>query len=88
MFTGIVEDVGIVKNITASGKSGKIRICANKVLEDVHLGDSIAVNGVCLTVCEIFQNEFVADGNSKGYQFKYINTKFKGKFGESNEFIF
>ena len=61
MFTGIVEDVGIVKNITASGKSGKIRICANKVLEDVHLGDSIAVNGVCLTVCEVFQNEFVAD---------------------------
>ena len=69
MFTGIVEEVGIVKNITASGKSGKIRICANKVLEDVHLGDSIAVNGVCLTffyistnsVCEIFQNEFVAD---------------------------
>ena len=31
MFTGIVEEVGIVKNITASGKSGKIRICANKV---------------------------------------------------------
>ena len=61
MFTGIVEEVGIVKNITASGKSGKIRICANKVLEDVHLGDSIAVNGVCLTVCEVFQNEFVAD---------------------------
>ena len=61
MFTGIVEEVGIVKNITASGKSGKIRICANKVLEDVNLGDSIAVNGVCLTVCEVFQNEFVAD---------------------------
>lgn len=61
MFTGIIEEVGIVKNITASGKSGKIRICANKVLEDVHLGDSIAVNGVCLTVCEVFQNEFVAD---------------------------
>ena len=61
MFTGIVEEVGIVKDITASGKSGKIRICANKVLEDVHLGDSIAVNGVCLTVCEVFQNEFVAD---------------------------
>ena len=61
MFTGIIEEVGVVKNITASGKSGKIRISANKVLEDVNLGDSIAVNGVCLTVCEVFQNEFVAD---------------------------
>ena len=61
MFTGIIEEIGVIKNITANSKSGKITILANKILEDTNLGDSIAVNGVCLTVSSINKNEFVAD---------------------------
>ena len=61
MFTGIIEELGVIKNITANSKSGKITILANKILEDTNLGDSIAVNGVCLTVSSINKNEFVAD---------------------------
>ena len=61
MFTGIVEEVGKVKKLTLNGHSGKIEIEAKKVLEDAHLGDSIAVNGVCLTVTKISGNSFEAD---------------------------
>ena len=46
MFTGIIEEVGTVRKIGG----GTLAIDAAKVIEDVHLGDSIAVNGVCLTV--------------------------------------
>lgn len=57
MFTGIIEEVGSVKNIGG----GKIEILADKVLEDVNLGDSIAVNGVCLTVVSFDEKAFKAD---------------------------
>lgn len=61
MFTGIIEEVGVIKNITANSKSGKITILASKILDDTDLGDSIAVNGVCLSVSGINKNEFVVD---------------------------
>ncbi len=57
MFTGIVEETGKIKAITNSS----ICISASKVLEDTKIGDSIAVNGVCLTVTDLKQNEFNAD---------------------------
>ena len=61
MFTGIIEEVGTVKRIQRSGSSSFIEIQAKKVLEDVHLGDSIAVNGVCLTVTYFGGGMFRAD---------------------------
>jgi len=61
MFTGIIEECGRVKSLTISGSSGKIIIGAFKVLEGTDIGDSIAVNGVCLTVTDIGRNEFTAD---------------------------
>lgn len=61
MFTGIVEELGTVKTLSVRGDSGKLRIHAKKVLADVRLGDSIAVNGVCLTVTSFSAQEFVAD---------------------------
>lgn len=61
MFTGIIEEVGIVSRIQRSGSSSFIEIQAKKVLEDVHLGDSIAVNGVCLTVTHFGSGLFRAD---------------------------
>ena len=57
MFTGIVEEIGIVKAIS----SNKITIECSKILDDIKLGDSIAVNGVCLTVTEFDANYFNAD---------------------------
>ena len=50
MFTGIIEEVGKIAQINKQGEFAVVTINASKVLSDVHLGDSIAVNGVCLTV--------------------------------------
>ena len=61
MFTGIIEDVGTVRAVQHSGSHSFIRIEAKTVLEDVHRGDSIAVNGVCLTVTQFDSMSFQAD---------------------------
>lgn len=62
MFTGIIEEIGIVKNIQKKDNSSILTIGASKVLEDTHIGDSIATNGVCLTVTTINNKEsFNAD---------------------------
>lgn len=61
MFTGIIEEVGTVKSIQKSAVSSFIQINADTVLSDAHIGDSIAVNGVCLTVTDLTGNYFQAD---------------------------
>lgn len=61
MFTGIIEETGIVERLELRGSSGRIRIRASKVLEETRIGDSIAVNGICLTVTDLAGNSFEAD---------------------------
>jgi len=61
MFTGIIEEVGKVKEINNTGDGAVIIIEANKVLKDVKLGDSISTNGVCLTVKEFNNTGFQVD---------------------------
>lgn len=61
MFTGIIEEIGTVKQVIRGDKSIVLEISAKKVLEDVKLGDSIAVNGVCLTVTTFSANRFTVD---------------------------
>lgn len=61
MFTGIIEEVGSVKLIQKGSVSSFIQINADTVLSDTHIGDSIAVNGVCLTVTDLTENSFKAD---------------------------
>jgi riboflavin synthase len=61
MFTGIVEELGIIRKISISGHSGSITIEASKVLEGTRIGDSIAVNGICLTVTSMASDSFTAD---------------------------
>lgn len=61
MFTGIVEELGIIQSLNMQGTSGSIRIQAKKVLENTKIGDSIAVNGICLTVTSMTGNGFTAD---------------------------
>lgn len=61
MFTGIIEGLGKVKRLTMKGADAVLEIEAGIGLEDVSLGDSIAVNGACLTVTSLQQNNFQAD---------------------------
>ncbi len=61
MFTGIVEEIGTVRMVTESGGSVVVEIGAKRVLEGTAIGDSIAVNGVCLTVVAVGADRFRAD---------------------------
>ena len=61
IFTGIIEELGVVISIAINGASGCITIKANNVIEGTQLGDSIAVNGTCLTVTSINSDGFSAD---------------------------
>ncbi|MBM6619937.1 riboflavin synthase [Bacillus suaedaesalsae] len=61
MFTGIIEEIGIVERMVQQGEAIVLTIQANKILTDVHLGDSIAVNGVCLTVTSFTNHRFSVD---------------------------
>lgn len=61
MFTGLVEEVGRVEKLQVQGDAVRLSIAATTVLGDAQLGDSIAVNGVCLTVAELGENAFTAD---------------------------
>ena len=61
MFTGIIEELGTIRDIKISGSSGIINIAADKVIQGTQIGDSIAVNGVCLTVTRLNSGGFTAD---------------------------
>lgn len=61
MFTGIVEEVGRVESIVRSSNLLTLKIKCKKVLKDLTIGDSIASNGVCLTVKDFGQDFFQAD---------------------------
>lgn len=61
MFTGIVEELGRVRFLSLQGSSGQIGIQAKTVLDGTKVGDSIAVNGVCLTVTALRPDGFTAD---------------------------
>ncbi len=57
MFTGIIEEVGRLKSLDG----GRIEISCTKILSDMKIGDSVAVNGICLTVVDFGENFFAAD---------------------------
>jgi len=61
MFTGIIEEIGTVRSLRRGAKSFTLEIEAGKVLEGTHVGDSIATQGVCLTVTRLDKNIFSAD---------------------------
>ena len=61
MFTGIIEELGSVRGIEERGENARIVISAKVVTEGTNHGDSIAVNGVCLTALDIHDDSFVAD---------------------------
>ena len=61
MFTGIIEEVGKVSSIRTEDASIRLQIQTKEILKDIHIGDSIAVNGICLTVTKYDTDSFCAD---------------------------
>ena len=61
MFTGIIEELGKVRDLEHRGENARLVIEAHIVIEDTKHGDSIAVNGVCLTTLDIQKDSFAAD---------------------------
>ena len=61
MFTGIIEEIGTIAEVQPISNGITVKIRATTVLEDIKIGDSIAVSGPCLTVRDLEQNAFVAD---------------------------
>lgn len=61
MFTGIIEEKGTIERIESGAKSCRLTVKADKIFDDLKLGDSVAVNGVCLTAAQINKPYFTAD---------------------------
>ncbi len=61
MFTGIIEEKGMISRIERTARKARLIIRAENILSDVHLGDSIAVNGICLTVIRYEETTFTVD---------------------------
>lgn len=76
MFTGIIEEIGEISSITKS----TITIKSKTVLEDAKLGDSIAVNGVCLTIVDLKKDEFTANVSEETFKITNFSELKSGDF--------
>ena len=61
MFTGIVEEMGKIVRVEKEAKSSRLTVSGDKIFSDLKLGDSVATNGVCLTVTSFSKGIFTAD---------------------------
>src|ERR1044072_115174 len=68
MFTGIIEELGSVRSIEERGENARIVISAHLVTDGTNHGDSISVNGVCLTALDLRQDSFAADVSKETLQ--------------------
>lgn len=80
MFTGIVEEVGKIINIQRGAKSSVINIEGTIIFDDLKIGDSVALNGVCLTVSTIRNNIFTADIMSETLSRSSLSSLRQGSF--------
>jgi len=65
MFTGIIEEVGTVEHLVLSGQTGVLQVKCHRISQDLKAGDSIAVNGVCLTAVSFSSQGFAADTSAE-----------------------
>lgn len=75
MFTGLIEEIGKIQEIKPKNNGIEIKVSARKVLEDSQIGDSIAINGVCLTITELGNDYFKFDVSQETLDrstFKYL----------------
>ena len=68
MFTGLIEELGRVRSVERRGEGVRMRVEARTVTEGTHEGDSVSVNGVCLTALEVSADGFSADGSRETLQ--------------------
>ncbi len=78
MFTGIIEEIGSITSSNVTGGSGELRVEAALTLEDCKLGDSVAVNGVCLTVTRIADREITFDVSAETLRRSNLGNLKKG----------
>jgi riboflavin synthase len=78
LFTGIIEELGSVRNIHTHGNTLIMSIQAKKILQDINLGDSISVNGVCLTVTDFNNQTFLADVMPETFKSTSLSTLKQG----------
>lgn len=61
MFTGLIEEVGVLRSVSAGGEMMVLNITASVIMDDLKIGDSVAVNGVCLTATTLGDHSFTVD---------------------------
>lgn len=80
MFTGIIEEIGVIKGFTKNSNGAVITVGCSNVLENTKIGDSIAINGCCQTVVSMTSNSFSADVSHETLQISTLgNFKTGGK---------
>ncbi len=80
MFTGIIEELGRVRSLERRGEGVRMTIEARTVTEGTREGDSISVNGVCLTALEVERDGFAADGSRETLQRSTLGSLRAGSF--------
>jgi riboflavin synthase len=80
MFTGIIEEIGTINKITRGAKSAVLSIYGKQIFDDLNLGDSVAVNGVCLTVTGINKNTFMADVMHETMERSSLGSLYSGSY--------
>ena len=80
MFTGIIEELGRVRSLERRGEGVRMTVEARTVTEGTHEGDSISVNGVCLTALEVSRDSFAADGSRETLQRSTLGSLRAGSF--------
>jgi riboflavin synthase len=68
MFTGLVEEVGVLRGVTSGGEMMVLNIGASVIMDDLKIGDSVSVNGVCLTATSLGNHSFTVDVMPQTYR--------------------
>jgi riboflavin synthase len=79
MFTGLVEEIGLIHSITRAARGLRITIQAHTIVDGLALGDSVAVDGVCLTVVERTANGFTVDAVAETVQRSTLTLRSSGQ---------
>lgn len=78
MFTGLVEEIGTIHSIQRQGNGASLHIEAHEILQDIHVGDSIAIDGVCLTVTHHTSHRFAVQAVSETLSRSTLGSKRNG----------
>jgi riboflavin synthase len=73
VFTGIIEEVGVIQEIRFLSEGAAIIVAAKIIPQDINIGDSIAVNGVCLTATQIWSESFICDVSAETLRRSNLN---------------